>query len=124
MNSPAGAGQGDVDPVIDDERDGTAFEDVGHPDRQLQELARPQSFGPELDGRHASPDSLADQADEAFLHYDPSAVNFGAWSIFANRVGDEDGNLYDGHIWISDPTGSLRAKTVGEAGYIYVEAAL
>jgi predicted amidohydrolase len=66
---------------------------------------------------------LADMEDEKLLRWELSSINYGAWSVFANRVGNEDGNVYEGHVWIADPTGRLRAKAAGREGYIYAEVA-
>lgn len=65
--------------------------------------------------------SVADTADEQFVHYDSVSFMTNAWVVAANRFGNEDGNQYDGHHWISTPAGSYRVKSTGRAGYVYTE---
>jgi predicted amidohydrolase len=66
--------------------------------------------------------SLANMEDESYIHYDFAAYFYNAWVVAANRFGDEDGNSYDGHHWIADPSGFYRVKSTGSIGYVYAEA--
>jgi predicted amidohydrolase len=63
--------------------------------------------------------SLADMGSGAFCATDPIALCCNTWVITANRIGKEDGNVYDGHHAIATPIGSYRAKRLGAAGYVY-----
>jgi predicted amidohydrolase len=68
--------------------------------------------------------SLADQVDETFVHYGPEALSDSAWFVSANRVGNEDGNTYDGHIAISAPSGAIRAKSSKQEDYVYAKVGI
>lgn len=67
---------------------------------------------------------LADLVDEDFVNYDPVSFMSHAWVIVANRFGTEDGSHYDGHHWISTPTGSYRVKATGKEGYVFTEVGI
>jgi predicted amidohydrolase len=54
--------------------------------------------------------SLADDSDEGLFMAKFNARLYDAWIVTANRYGDEDGYLWNGHIVISDPCGELRAR--------------
>ena len=42
-----------------------------------------------------------------------------SWLLSANRIGTEDGTTYDGRLFLSAPSGELKASSVDVDGYIY-----
>jgi len=47
-------------------------------------------------------------------------TNYGnAWVLSANRIGNEDGNIYDGMLYLSTPSRAPRVVSTGYEGYIY-----
>jgi predicted amidohydrolase len=41
------------------------------------------------------------------------------WYLGANRVGNEEGDVYDGMLYLTTPSGEPRIKETGKEGYIY-----
>jgi len=49
----------------------------------------------------------------------PNANYVNAWVLSANRIGNEDGNTYDGMLYLSTPSREPRVVSTGKEGYIY-----
>lgn len=73
--------------------------------------------------------SLANMG-EAGLTIEPASRRFDAWEIFANRYGIEPGEedeggeggyLYEGEIYIADPVGCIRERSLGKQGYVFCD---
>ena len=60
--------------------------------------------------------SLADDRDQDFFMAKFNARLYDAWVVTANRYGYEDSRYWDGHSVISDPWGSLKTTSKGQAG--------
>jgi predicted amidohydrolase len=64
---------------------------------------------------------------EASLGIEPVSRRFDAWEIFANRYGKEPGEeneedyLYEGEIYIADPVGCIRERSIGKQGYVFCD---
>lgn len=67
---------------------------------------------------------MADTVDETFIHFSTNVFDNLAWLVAANRVGNEDGNTYDGHIFIAAPNGQIRGKSSKQEAYIYGKVAI
>lgn len=65
--------------------------------------------------------SLADDSDEGLFMAKFNARMYDAWIVTANRYGDENGSLWNGHMVISDPFGALRASGQDQEQYLVYE---
>ncbi len=65
--------------------------------------------------------SLADDSDEKSFMARCNARMYDAWIVTANRYGDENGRIWDGHMVISDPLGRLRAMGQNQEQYLVYE---
>lgn len=72
----------------------------------------------ELTARNVDLVLLSIASDMPRADVSPTARRLGAWLSVANRYGDEDGFVYSGNAYISDPHGSVRAETHGGAGQV------
>ncbi len=77
-------------------------------------------------------EDMADQGIELLVHswasaacfgsdIDPSARMMNTWVVTANRYGDEDGALYLGTIYVSDPAGTHRVHADGAQQYVHYD---
>jgi predicted amidohydrolase len=62
--------------------------------------------------------SLADPRIE-YYSYDHRALVYNSWVVAANRVGKEDDEEYDGHYFVSEPSGRYHVMKKNEEGYIF-----
>jgi len=65
--------------------------------------------------------SLADDADDGLFMAKFNARMYDSWIVTANRYGDENGCLWNGHIVISDPCGELRVTGQDQEQYLAYE---
>jgi predicted amidohydrolase len=65
--------------------------------------------------------SLADDADDDRFMAKFNARMYDSWIVTANRCGEENGCLWNGHIVISDPCGELRATGQDQEQYMAYE---
>lgn len=65
--------------------------------------------------------SLADDADDDLFMAKLNARMYDAWIVTANRYGDENGWVWNGHIVISDPCGELRATGQDQEQFLVYE---
>jgi predicted amidohydrolase len=54
-----------------------------------------------------------------YTNYIPGLYLPNTWVLSANRFGNEEGDVYDGLIYLLAPSGEIRNKKFGNEGYIY-----